>query len=272
MSSTLINTVDVNVKKVGHIDELIRRFEDFEELKGCVVFDDDNFHEQAQKFFESSDPDFKWKKSTRYTWHCNDPRVFVGESDLLHVMFIGKTGYGKSSLINAIIGKDVFETDSVEVCTHDLDTALFRTGAKNCFLALSDLPGVGESAEADAKYIKWYRDMLKTAHCVVYVLRADQRDHSIDEQLFRLLFTEDDVRYKVIIALNFADKIEPVSRNGEISDEQEEALFDKSYLIRDLFDVTDVIPCSASTGYGMQDLVFEITSMVSMNGACNEDF
>lgn len=132
----------------------------------------------------------------------------------LHVLVMGKTGYGKSSTLNRIIGRDKFETNDVSVCTKDLYDAVFRIDKKKgLFLSLCDLPGIGESNYADDHYYVWYRDMLEKSHCVLYVIRADQRDYSTDEMIFKHIFKDSTQREKVVLALNFADKIEPVNRH-----------------------------------------------------------
>ena len=61
----------------------------------------------------------------------------------------------------------------------------------------------------------------------------------------------------VIIALNCADKIEPVNRKGEITEAQKEALEEKCDSIESILSVPSyrIFPCSAHTGYGMEELV-----------------
>ena len=85
--------------------------------------------------------------------------------------------------------------------------------------------------------MKWYAGLLEYSPCVVYVLRADQRDFSTDERTFQALFHRKEDRDKVIIALNYADKIEPINRSPELSKAQLEALDQKTELICKLFDI-----------------------------------
>lgn len=143
-------------------------------------------------------------------WGYSDKRIYE-----LQVMFIGKTGYGKSTTLNRIVGQNAFETSDVSVCTKDLYEAIYRiSGYKGTFISLCDLPGIGESNYADDQYYVWYRDMLQKSHCVVYIIRADQRDYALDEILFNQMFQDSKEREKVILALNFADKIEPLNRHS----------------------------------------------------------
>ena len=127
---------------------------------------------------------------------------------------------------------------------------------KKEYLALFDFPGIGESEQADHKYMAWYADLVKDSPCIVYILRADQRDYSIDERAFEKLFFEDTLD-NVIIALNCADKIEPVNRSGIITEAQKEALEEKRYSIESILSVPSyrIFPCSAHTGYGIEELV-----------------
>jgi len=54
--------------------------------------------------------------------------------------------------------------------------------------------------------------MLNKSNCVVYLIRADHRDFRIDLECFKALFEmeNENEKSKVILALNYADKIEPV--------------------------------------------------------------
>ncbi|WP_445631150.1 GTPase [Nostoc sp. DSM 114167] len=56
---------------------------------------------------------------------------------------MGKTGVGKSSLCNALFGKDVAPVSHVESCTRKAQEYSVRLGSGN--IKLVDLPGVGET-------------------------------------------------------------------------------------------------------------------------------
>ncbi|HBJ1649202.1 GTPase family protein [Clostridium botulinum] len=193
-------SLTVHINHSADINELATRYKCFEFLKNTFV---------------STDDCNKWYMTDEY-WNLNNDIIYQ-----LQVMFIGKTGYGKSTTLNKIVGRNVFESSDVEVCTKDLYSANYKINKnRNQFLALSDLPGIGESNDADNHYYEWYRDMLQKSHCVVYVLRADQRDFAVDEILFREMFNTPKERDKVILALNYADKIEPLNRKLGLSVEQ----------------------------------------------------
>jgi len=147
----------------------------------------------------------------------------------LNVIFIGQTGYGKSSLINKLIKKDVFETSDYKSCTKVLQSADYflnhnKRHEKLAYVfSFVDLPGIGESDKADEGYLQWYQDYIKEAAVIIYLFRADKRDHTQDEFFFNNIFDESMGRH-LICVVSQADKIEPLSRGSELSNEQKNNL------------------------------------------------
>lgn len=211
----------------------------------------------------------QWIMNNDY-WGYKDRSVLE-----LHVTVMGKTGYGKSSTLNRIIGRDKFKTDDVRVCTKDLYDAVFRLDKeKGTFLSLCDLPGIGESNYADDHYYVWYRDMLEKSHCVLYVIRADQRDYSIDEMIFKHIFKEQIERDKVVLALNFADKIEPINRYfAELSSEQRVNLKAKVNEVSRIFQVPkrSIVYYSAADNLNVDILVRCIAEKLKLSGQITVD-
>ncbi len=255
----------MNVKHTGGIDELIKRYDKFGECKDQAIFEYDL--NDLQDFFSGRTE--RVDLCDWYRWRTPPIPFFENQKEvsLVTAMFIGKTGYGKSSLLNAIIGSNLFPTDDIRSCTTEMDASIYRLGKNpRYYLALCDLPGVGENENADRRYMKWYTELMASCRCVVYVLRADQRDYAIDLAIFRQLFSTEDDRDRVVIALTFADKVEPCQRGTELSDAQLESLEQKREDIERLFQVPSfrIIPCCSQTGYGVKELVEELVDIISI--------
>ncbi|MBR3630583.1 MAG: GTP-binding protein [Oscillospiraceae bacterium] len=226
----------VEIKHHAEIQRLICRYPCFSFLKKSP-FPIDSTHE--------------WTTNSGY-WHYRNQKTYH-----LQVMMIGKTGYGKSTTLNKIIGRNAFKTSDVSACTKDLYNAMYRINAsKSTFFVLSDLPGVGESNYADQHYYEWYQQMLQYSDVVVYLLRADQRDFAVDEVIFSSLFQEEH-REKVILALNYADKIEPINRQDGLSSEQKKSLEKKLNHVSKLFDMPkdSILYYSAADGINLDALM-----------------
>lgn len=262
----------MNIKHTGSIDELIKRNDRFCKLQDKAIFEysleDIRALVDGERAYIS--------KHDWYRWQTPQTQFFEYQKEvsLVTAMFIGKTGYGKSSLLNAILGFDLFPTDDIRVCTTEMDAAIYRLGkSPKYYLSLCDLPGVGENENADKNYMVWYTELMASSPCVVYVLRADQRDYSIDQVVFRKLFSTKEDRNKVIIALTFADKIEPWNRGTELSNEQLESLEKKSASIEELFgiDSYNIFPCCSQTGYGINELIDELILTMSLGHLYDAD-
>lgn len=249
----------IEPKYMGQIGELIQRFPCFEGIKDTEIWEYDI--NVLKDYFSGRRADAP--EETKYHWEPprNSFFDYKKQVSILPVMFVGKTGYGKSSLLNYIIGKHIFATNDIRPCTKQVEAAFFRLGVNIAhYLTLIDFPGVGEGEQADKNYMNWYADMVETAPCIVYVLRADQRDFSLDEKVFGRLFPCEEDLDKVIIALNFADKIEPIQRGYTISEKQKDTLEKKAEQIERIFSIPfyRIFPCCAHTGYGVEDLVMNI--------------
>ena len=129
------------------------------------------------------------------------------------------------------------------------------------------MPGIGESNYADNQYYEWYRDMVKKSHCVVYLLRADQRDFAVDEILFKSMFASYEDRKKVIFALNFAEKIEPISRENQLSSQQILNLNKKVKEVAQIFNVSreDILYYSAKDNINIDVLMKKISDKLKLN-------
>lgn len=222
----------------GKIDDLIVKHHQFSRLKNASI----------------TNPHFKWRdESTGYLSHH------------LQVAFFGKSGYGKSSTVNSFFGDSILKTSDIEACTRRCETLDFEL-SKDCYLSLADFPGIGESEYRDKEYLQMYASFLSYSTAVVYVLRADQRDLTVDLSAYSTIFPNTEDKKKVIFALNCCDKIEPVNRNCSVepSDEQIRNIEIKVKSIVDLFNpVNPIVPYSAATGWNMNNLANEIVQKIS---------
>lgn len=199
-------------------------------------------------------PQFVWNRANRKTYD-------------LQVIAIGKTGYGKSTALNKLIGEDVFETSDIQGCTRVMQSAEFQlqTPEKDCYFSLADLPGIGESPALDKEYIGLYRNVLSKAHAVIYFLRADQRDYSIDLWAFDQLFAANG-RDKVILAVNAIDKVEPLSRGvfGGLSEQQQQNLQLKLTQISKQFSIPAerIVALSATEHINLDGLAYKMAEQL----------
>lgn len=113
------------------------------------------------------------------------------EEQKIHVMLFGAYNAGKSTLINALVGREVAKagdvptTDAVDV--HEWDGHL-----------LLDTPGVNAPIEHE----EISREQLQRADLVVFVMRQEDQDASdIMNRIFELL----DQKRPVFIVLNYED-------------------------------------------------------------------
>ena len=176
------------------------------------------------------------------------------------IAFFGKSGYGKSSTVNAFFGGDIMETSDIDACTRRCNCLDYEISDGN-YLSIGDFPGIGESEYRDKEYLKMYGDFMDSVGVVVYVMRADARDHSIDEKAYDAIFKSAKNRDKVIIAINQCDKVEPFGRGKweAPTTEQMRNIQEKIKFLQKKFRPRHkIIPYSASTGWNMDTLAEEI--------------
>lgn len=126
--------------------------------------------------------------------------------DSYNICFLGRTGNGKSSLINALWGTKL-STDPLLPCTKEMYSvtilASFSNGKEG--ITIYDTPGVGEFS-SDSKYERFYQHAVGIADCIILVTTFDRTDAPIQRLLIRLkpfLNSAKDVKF--IVALNHID-------------------------------------------------------------------
>lgn len=179
----------------------------------------------------------------------------------------GKTGAGKSSLCNAVFGKDVCEISDIAGCTRKPQEVILDIGGKG--IKLLDVPGVGESNERDKEYAELYRSILPELDLVLWVIKGDDRAFSSDETFYKSLVRPYiDKGRPFIIALNQVDKIEPFREWDESAQKpgakQAENIEQKRISVAKIFDLpySCVIPVSANEKYGLVQLVEKIIEVL----------
>src|SRR5699024_8239297 len=93
-----------------------------------------------------------------------------------NVCFLGRTGNGKTSLINALWGT-TFDTNPLVSCTTRMYsvTVMDDTPTGKEGLTAYDVPGIGEFS-SDSKYERYYQHVVSIADCIVLVTTFDKTD------------------------------------------------------------------------------------------------
>jgi len=191
------------------------------------------------------------------------------EINAFNVCFIGRTGNGKSSLINSLWNVG-FATDPLKSCTKQLISVTLMDNQIPGYEAVRvyDTPGIGEFS-SDTIYERYYEHAVSVADCIVLVTTFDRTDAPAQRLLMKLkqyINTNKDVRF--VIALNHIDSNIITDSQGQYvpwdeeknapSEKCEENIQERVLLLKekfkDRFLPFDVIPVCAVRNYGINDL------------------
>ena len=187
------------------------------------------------------------------------------------VAIFGKTGAGKSSLMNALFGQHISAVSDVEACTRAVQSHKITTPRGS--LELLDCPGVAESSERDVEYATLYRDLLEGrdgeggVDMILWVLKGDDRAFSADLDFFsRMVKPAMEQSLPIVFVLNQVDKIEPFrewdEERCEPGPRQLSNIEQKRTYVSQCFSVPPsmVVPVSAAEGYRVGVLMYEMVS------------
>ena len=125
------------------------------------------------------------------------------------ICVVGQTGTGKSSLVNALFGTD-FAVDACRPCTKEIQSIEVSNG-EGSKLKFYDLPGIGESEEADEAYVKQYATLALRSDVLIWVFHADNRSITSDVAALKKILAplsrqqQQEIISKLTICLTKAD-------------------------------------------------------------------
>lgn len=197
-------------------------------------------------------------------------RLGKREGGPVSIAFMGQSGVGKSSLCNAIFGKDVAHVSNVNEGTEKgehYDVSLDNDSS----IRLIDLPGIGHNTGRDGIYRKMYRDVLPRCDLVLWLFKADSRANASDQNVFGAdILPNMKSGLPVIPVIAQSDKIDPSFEwNNEAfkhGPEQEKSLEEKRVAVAKIVkrksgDVAVVAVQALEDQmrmFGVKDLVYQI--------------
>lgn len=146
----------------------------------------------------------------------------------LTFLLVGRTGVGKSSTVNTLIGKQVAETGDWEPTTFEVK--FFESEIDGIQFELIDTPGLCDDFAAlgnDDRYLKLIKEKTKEIDCMWFVSKLSETRVTADEKRGIKLISEflgHQIWNHAIIVFTFA--------NSVTSEKYSEALFMRTKLIR----------------------------------------
>lgn len=185
-----------------------------------------------------------------------------------NICFLGRTGNGKSSLINSLYNTSL-RTDPLVSCTKTLSITTLLSDKVKGFDSISayDTPGIGEFSSI-VPYQKYYEYAVAHSHCVVLVTTLDRTDAPAQRLLISLKQHLDLRKLpKFIIAINHIDSRVTIDSKDTIvwddnlnepTEYRKMQIEQRIAMIQEKFEGKflpfRVVPVCAMNGYGIDDL------------------
>ena len=142
-------------------------------------------------------------------------------------LLVGRTGVGKSSTVNSLMGKEIAQVGDYEATTMAIKE--YDTEINQIPLKVIDTPGLCddlEELENDYKYLEMMRSQVKRIDCMWFVSRLDETRVTNDEKRGIKLITEafgSNVWQHAVIVFTFANSV-PDSRYLEAVEKRTELI------------------------------------------------
>jgi len=184
------------------------------------------------------------------------------------VAIFGDTGVGKSSLCNALFGKDIAKISDVEACTREPQEVLIQNQNGNAGIILIDVPGVGEDPERHSEYLELYKSLLPELDLIIWAIKADDRKYASAIDVYQKILEPNLKNCPVLFVITQVDKIEPY-RDWDIDHnkpgkKQEDSINRKTNDISSRFNTptNKIIPISSNDKYNLVALVNKIVGVL----------
>ncbi len=150
-----------------------------------------------------------------------------------HVVVFGTGSAGKTSLINALLGRHVGETDAVMGTTRHGETHTQTLEGVDGIVLLTDTPGLSEIGEGGAEREREARDLAARADLLIFVV-----DHDLIRSEFEPLIALARQGKRSVVVLNKADRL---------IDDDRDAILDKlRERLRGVVPSDDIVAVAAS--------------------------
>ena len=116
----------------------------------------------------------------------------------------GNSGVGKSSLCNALFGREVAKISDVEACTRKPQEILL--GSENGGITLIDVPGIGEDPAHQKEYTALYKSLAPELDLVLWAIKADDRNYASALDSYKEVFSSEEKLPPVLFVITQTDK------------------------------------------------------------------
>lgn len=174
-----------------------------------------------------------------------------GDGTALTIGVMGKSGAGKSSLINTLCQSNLCKSGAVGGCTRAVQLIPTKIAEMNA--CLIDFPGIAENGEWDKSYVDLYHSYLDQLDVILWVIKIDDRAVLEDENFFNTYLSNTEIKDKCIFILSQADKAAPIREWDRVayqpSEKQKENINRNKYRISNNFDIVGFYVVAISTDY-----------------------
>ncbi len=166
------------------------------------------------------------------------------------VAIMGKSGAGKSSLVNALFGESVSTVSDIGTGTKEVNYFDYEG------ITLIDFPGLADlNKENEAQFLKMYEEELSDVDLALWIIPANDRANAPDIAIYEQLLKPERERMPTMVILSKQDNVGTPHKkfwdDGDFrpTDKLVQAILEKENLLSNEFDLSTRYISSVATEY-----------------------
>lgn len=181
-------------------------------------------------------------KKAEMVFRAEDQRKVLAGRERIRILACGRSGVGKSSLVNSLIGSEIMKVGDpgaenfpeshqlLDRCTTDVDS--HNISINGVVVTVWDSPGLQDGTEDEEAYLNKMHQACGDVDIVLYCLQiTETRWSQTEEKAMELLKNTFGVDFwkKAVLVLTKADMLQPREVTGKTTNEERKRYFLKMY-------------------------------------------